>query len=194
MSDITALLNAAANGDDDAFGVVIGALYGDLERLTASRMRLHFGRQLDQLTLMPGDLLHEAMVRLMNERALARSRKQFFAIAATLISRVIVDYQRRRLAEKRGGRGGRGVALNAGVGREPSTPAGDETKAELFERFQRAMDGLIADDPEAAEVLAMRAWGRFRRAQIIEMTGLSPSVVDRAWRRGCERIERELAG
>lgn len=193
MSDLTALLFASADGDDHAFSLVIHAVYSDLERLTLASMLRQFGGRLDRLTLMPGDLLHEAMLRLMKERAAARSRQEFFAIAATLISQVIVDYQRRRLAAKRGGRAGRGVSLDHSDRPEVGRQAEPDAGLELLEKLQREMDAMIHDDPRAAEVLAMRAWGRFRRAEIIEMTGMNPTEVDRAWRRGCERIEKALA-
>ncbi|MCC7389307.1 MAG: hypothetical protein IT431_11110 [Phycisphaerales bacterium] len=192
MSDLTPLLQAAAAGDDQAFHLAIHVVYGDLERLTLASMLRQFGGRLDRLTLMPGDLLHEAMLRLMKERAAARSRQEFFAIAATLISQVIVDYQRRRLAAKRGGRAGRGVSLDHPDRPEPARNANPAAGLELLERLQREMDAMILDDPKAAEVLAMRAWGRFRRAEIIEMTGMNPTEVDRAWKRGCDRIERAL--
>ncbi|MFG0241666.1 MAG: ECF-type sigma factor [Phycisphaerales bacterium JB054] len=193
MSNLTPLLHAAADGDDQAFNLVIHVVYSDLERLTLASMLRQFGGRLDRLTLMPGDLLHEAMLRLMKERAAARSRQEFFAISATLISEVIVDYQRRRLAAKRGGREGRGVSLNGSHAPDPAGgPPAAADQTDLLGRLQREMDAMIHDDPRAAEVLAMRAWGRFRRAEIIEMTGMNPTEVDRAWRRGCERIERAL--
>lgn len=174
MSDLTPLLHAAAAGDDQAFHLAIHVGYSDLERITLASMLRQFGVRLGRLTLMPSDLLHEAMLRLRKERAAARSRQEFFAILATLISEVIVDYQRRRLAAKGGGRGGRGVSLNGSHALDSAGPPAAADQTDLLERLQREMDAMLHDDPRAAEVLAMRAWGRFRRAEIIEMIGMNP--------------------
>ena len=188
---MTQLLGAAATGDQSAFGEVIALAYSDLEGLTAAAMYDMFGDWIGTLTLTPTDVLHEAIQRLMAQRTIAKSRNEFFATAAILIERTIVDYQRRRLAAMRGGKAGRGESLN-----EHDAEGGEclTEHIEALDNFKVAMEQIIEEDPIMAEVLVMRAFGKFSRAKVIELTELSPAVVDRAWKSGVARLDELLAG
>ena len=189
MSQITELLGHGWKDNGSAFKAVVELLYGDLENLTHSEMRRRFGGRLETLTRQPTELLHEAILRLMRERAEARNRKEFFAITARLIGEVIVEYQRHRLALKRGGRAGRGRDLESVDGKAEMPEQGDEG---TLAKFQATLRELAATDPLAAEVVTMRMFPNMSRPQVIELTGASASAVDRAWRLGRETLERTL--
>lgn len=186
---MTQLLGAAATGDKAAFGEVITLAYADLEGVTAAEMYARFGGWIGSLTLTPTDVLHEALQRIMAQRKIARSRNEFFAVATILIGRTIVDYQRERLAEKRGGEAGRGGSLN---GRD--VPGGENLTEhiEVLESFQHAMEQITLEDPIMAEVLTLRLFGGLTKVEVMERTGLSVSVVKRVWTTSLRRLEELL--
>lgn len=189
MSQITELLGIGWSDGGDAFESVVRMLYGDLGDLTVAEMHRRFGGRIEFLTREPMELLHDAMARLMRERAEARNRQEFFAITARLIGEVIVEYQRQRLALKRGGRKGRGESLDTSDGPVVETPSTDEA---VLAKFQKHLGDLARVNPLAAEVVTLRMFPQMRRAQVIELTGASASAIDRAWREGRDWLESAM--
>src|SRR5688572_13563873 len=96
--DITALLRAWAGGDAAARNRVASLVYADLRRV--ARARLRGG---GSATLTPTDVVHEAYVRLLGQEPRWENRLHFYAVAAEMIRRVLVDRARSRNAKKRGG-------------------------------------------------------------------------------------------
>src|ERR687896_2552535 len=100
MSRITQLLLAVSNGRQDALNQLVPLVYDDLRRVAAAQMR----REAPGHSLQPTALVHEAYVRLVDQRHLKwRNRAHFFGVAASLMRRVILDHARGRLADKGGG-------------------------------------------------------------------------------------------
>jgi RNA polymerase sigma-70 factor, ECF subfamily len=107
---ITAWLTNWREGDEQAPERLFGAVYPELRRI-ATRF-LHNER--DHHTLEPNALVNEACVRLLGSQPMTyQNRAHFFAIAAQTMRRILIDYARARLAEKRGGPQDR-VSLTAG--------------------------------------------------------------------------------
>src|SRR5688572_32360626 len=98
--NVTALLRAWAAGDARASDSLVDLVYDELRR----QARLALRREHEGHTLQPTALVHEAWLRLGDQRdAHWESRTQFFAIAAQMMRRVLVDHARTRRALKRGG-------------------------------------------------------------------------------------------
>ena len=98
-TDVTALLLAWNDGDDITRSRLIDAVYDELRRLA----RGHLRRERENHSLTPTALVHEAYLKLIDQRHTKwQNRAQFFAIAARLIRRILVDHARSRGAAKRG--------------------------------------------------------------------------------------------
>src|SRR3989442_2307280 len=111
---ITELLLAVSDGRKDALNQLVPLVYNDLRRVAAAQMR----REAPGHSLQPTALVHEAYVRLVDQRHVKwRNRAHFFGVAASLMRRILVDHARARLANKRGG------------GLERVTLVGDEAAA-----------------------------------------------------------------
>ena len=96
---VTDLLRAWGKGDEDALGQLVPIVEGELRRLA----RIHMRRERQGHTLQPTALVNEVYLRLAgNEGMEWKNRAQFFAMAATIMRRILVDYARAHNAEKRG--------------------------------------------------------------------------------------------
>lgn len=98
--EVTQLLAQIREGDEQAAAQLVPLVYKELRKIASAMMR----RERPDHTLQPTAVVHEAFIRLMDgEQARFENRAHFFAIAARSMRRVLVDYARRRLADKRGG-------------------------------------------------------------------------------------------
>ena len=98
--DVTALLLAWRNGDDEALARLTPLVYNELHRLAHRYMR---GEQAEH-PLQTTALVNEAYIRLVDSRRVGwQNRAHFFAIAAQLMRRILVDIVRRQRFQKRGG-------------------------------------------------------------------------------------------
>src|SRR5499427_4182294 len=96
--EVTALLKEWAAGDRAALERLMPIVYGELRRLAASQLRA----ERREHTLQPTALVHEAYLRLVGQRSVSwANRAHFFAIAAEMMRRVLVDHARKRRAAKR---------------------------------------------------------------------------------------------
>lgn len=98
--EVTVLLGRLAQGDDAAAAKLIPIVYGELRRLAAAYMR----RERKEHTLQPTALVHEAYLKLMEQREVDwQSRAHFFGIAAQTMRRILIDHARAHMRDKRGG-------------------------------------------------------------------------------------------
>ena len=101
MSDVTRILAAAQQGDPKSAEELLPLVYDELRRLAAHKMANEAPGQ----TLQPTALVHEAWLRLSQQTdARWQNREQFYAMAAEVMRRILVDRARRRQAHKHGGR------------------------------------------------------------------------------------------
>ena len=169
VARITELLLAVSEGGRTALDQLIPLLYGDLRRVAAAQMRREAGAQ----SLQPTALVHELYVRLVDQRRVQwRNRAHFFAAAATLMHRILVDHARARLADKRGG------------GRERVTLAGDEAAESpridvlaLHESLRR----MAAFSPRQERIVELRYFGGLTIEETAEVIGISEATVVREW-------------
>jgi RNA polymerase sigma factor (TIGR02999 family) len=172
-AEITRLLQRAADGDREALDGVAAWAFGELERVAASRMRRRYGPELPGVTLEPAALVNETFLRLLDKPHGFPSRRHFLSFANKIMLSALVDYQRSRLADKRGG-GLVQVTMGDQVADVPS-------EVGVLE-LQEVLDQLRELDPRKAEIVELRVlWGA-KLEEIAELLGLSRATVVRDWR------------
>ncbi len=178
--EITLLLRQVEAGRDGALDDLMKLVYGDLERIALGHLSRRFGERAAVVTLEPAALVNESFLRLIKQRKAYDNRGQFFAIATKVMLRVLIDYQRQRLAARRGGQIRR-VALPLAGRPDPNPGPGRATQIEV-EALTQALERLEALDSRQAEVVKMRVvWG-FEINEIADALGTSASTVKRDWR------------
>ncbi len=178
--DITLLLREVAEGREGALNELMDLVYADLERIALSQLSRRYGPRANDVTIEPAALVNESFLRLIKQRNAYDNRGHFFAIATRVMLRVLCDYQRHRLAERRGGRGKR-ITLPLDGRPGPERRSGQATAIEV-EGLVKALERLEALDARQAEVVKLRVvWG----LEVVEIAGaldMSPSTVKRDWR------------
>ncbi|HEX4952675.1 MAG TPA: sigma-70 family RNA polymerase sigma factor [Thermoanaerobaculia bacterium] len=180
---VTRFLIAWRGGDERALERLIPVVYGELRRLAGR----YLNRERASHTLETHDLIHEAFLRLVDQRQVDwRNRAHFFAIAAQMMRRILVDHARRRGYRKHGG-GLRQLALDEvpdpAAQRDMDLVALDEALAELAQ-----VDG------ELAKVVDLRFFGGLEHTEIAAALGVSNPTVRRRWRVAKAWLYRRLAG
>ena len=180
--EVTELLRRLNAGDKAAASQVLGLVYDELRRLAGACMR----RERIDHTLQPTALVHEVWLRLVDQREWnLENRAHFFAIAAQVMRRILIDHARASNAEKRGG----GFVV---VSLENALAMAVETPAEFLD-VHRALERLEKLDPRRAKVAEMRFFGGLSSEEIGELCGVTSRTVDRQWRAARAWLGRELA-
>lgn len=176
MTDITQILDAAANGDRVAFHELLPRVYDELRTLAARQLASEQPGQ----TLQPTALVHEAFLRLVGDpvgqtsnAAKFADRRYFFAAAAEAMRRILIDNARRKKTVKHGGDMKR-------LDLETFNPAAPEEDSYL-EALSKALDGLAAEDPMAAELVNLRWFAGRSMPEVAELMGLSLRSAERQW-------------
>jgi RNA polymerase sigma factor (TIGR02999 family) len=166
--DITSLLAAWSEGNEDALNRLIPAVYPELRRIA----RAHLARR--DNTLESAALVNEAYLKLIRARGIhCENRLHFFALCAQIIRRILVDYVRRRRYAKRGG---------------------DEVRVPLEEALlgtrARGVDVLALDDALASlakldsrkgRVVELRFFGGLSVEETADVLHISRQTVMRDW-------------
>ena len=180
--DVTGMLRAWAQGSPGADEELLRAVYQELRRQAQRAMR----REASEHTLQATALVHEAYLRLADQRPSAwRNRSQFFGIAAQMMRRILVDHARARLADKRGG-GATAITLD-----ESSASSGDADPIDVL-ALHDALDRLAALDPQQAKVVELRYFGGMSIEETAEALELSPATIKREWAVARAWLAREL--
>jgi len=173
VGELTDLLVRANSGDEAARQALFAAAYGELRVLAHSRLRDVARNTLLDTTA----LVHESFVRFVQAGRLQGSdRGHFFAYAATVMRSVIVDFARRRQAQRRGG-GATHVTLDDELA---ESIAADEDQVI---GVNEALRKLEASDPRMVKVVEMRFFAGMRDEEISEALGISLRTVRREWER-----------
>jgi RNA polymerase sigma factor (TIGR02999 family) len=167
--DISQLLAGWANHDPAARERLVPVVYAELRRLAHHYMR---GERAGH-TLQTTALVNELYLRLAGIRGLRwQDRAHFFAMAATLMRRVLVDYARQRGREKRGA----GVSITSLDDRAPAP----EPPVDLL-ALDEALERLAAADPQQSRVVELRFFAGLSVEETAQALGISPATVKRDW-------------
>ena len=185
---ITELLHAWERGDAAAPEALARLVYAELRRRAANALR----READGHTLQPTALVHEAWMRLDGQHgARWESRTQFFAVAAQMMRRVLVDHARTRRALKRGGAP---VQVTLGeVDRAAAAPDA-ECAADAVDllALDDALARLAALDPRKARLVELRYFAGLSIPECAAALGISQATVGREWAVARIWLRREL--
>ncbi len=186
-SDITVLLKAWAGGDRDALDRLTPLVYDQLRRLAG-----HYVRHERQGHTLGGTaLVHEAYVRLIDaSRVDWKDRAHFFAVAARMMRRILIDAARARGSKKRGGAFAR-VDGHEPVDLDSLAAAGTDTAAELV-ALDDALTALAVLDPRRAQVVELRFFGDLSVEETAQVLSISPQTVMRDWKTARAWLGREL--
>ena len=180
---ITQLLLAWGQGDEAALDRLIPLVHAELYRRAKRYMR----RERRGHTLQTTALIHETYLRLVDAQQVPwQNRAHFFAIAARLMRRVLVDHARERRYQKRGGDAQR-VSLDEGLAIGPGQ---DEDLVALDE----ALSALGEVDPRKSRVVELRFFGGLSVEETAEALEVSPETVRRDWRLAKAWLLREMKG
>lgn len=182
VRDITRLLVAHQEGDQEAFDRLVPLVYQDLKRIARRQLGGHRRGQLDTTAL-----VHEAYFRLVEHEGLAwESRAHFYAVAAQAMRQIIVDFARRRLAAKRGGDRVR-------VSLDPQRLSVDE-QADMLIAIDEALNRLRDRSDRQARIVECRFFGGLSEDEIAAALTVSKRTVQRDWRQARDWLKRELGG
>ena len=180
--EVTALLIAWGNGDEQALEALMPLVYQELHRLAAR----HLGRERQDHTLQTTALVHEAYLRLVDQKEVQwRNRMHFYAVAATQMRRILVDHARARRYAKRGG-GARQVEMDEAM------LVSDERAADVV-ALDEALDALAEFDARKSRMVELRFFGGLSIEETAEALGVSPGTVMRDWTLAKAWLQREIS-
>jgi RNA polymerase sigma factor (TIGR02999 family) len=179
--DVTALLMAWRDGDETALRRLTPLVHDELHRLAERCMR---GEQAGH-TLQTTALVNEAYIRLVDSsRVRWQNRAHFFAIAAQLMRRILVDFARRRRYQKRGGDC---LQITLAEGWDVATNVNADLVA-----VDDALQELSKLDARKAQVVELRFFGGMTLEETAEALKVSTDTVGRDWRAAKAWLTREL--
>lgn len=167
--DLTKLLSEVAKGDKVAASQLVPLVYSQMRRLAAAYMR----RERENHTLQATALVHEAYLKLVDQRTDWQSRAHFFGVAAQVMRHILIDHARGHSRAKRGG-AKEAVTLDEGL------VFSDEKSEELL-ALDEALQRLAKLDTRQAKVVEMRFFGGLTVEETAEALSISPITVKRDW-------------
>jgi RNA polymerase sigma factor (TIGR02999 family) len=176
------LLREWSSGDVSALERLVPLVYADLRRIAEHHLRGESSGN----TLQPTALINEAFLRLLDQHSLNwESRTHFFGAAAELMRRILVDYARRRAAEKRGA---------AFMRVEMTEAEGATGQISLdFMAVDEALTRLAAVDGQLARVVELRFFGGLSVDETAKVLGISSATVKREWALAKAWLLRKMA-
>jgi RNA polymerase sigma factor (TIGR02999 family) len=176
------MLHAWERGDEEARDRLFVLVYDDLRRRAGSYLRL----EREEHTLQPTALVNEVYLRMTGGTPLAwQNRSHFFAVASSMMRRILVDHARQRQAQRRGG-GLRTVALDEAT--LPEIEAGVDVLA-----LDAALDRLAGLDLRQSRVVELRYFGGLSVEETAQVLGVSTPTVKRDWATARAWLYREIA-
>lgn len=170
MNDVTQLLQEMADGDQKAPEVLLPLVYDELRKLASGYMR----NERNGHTLQTTALVHEAYIRLVDWKNTGwQNRAHFFAVAAQMMRKILIDYARRHRSQKRGS-GERKIAL------DDALIYAAESDLDLF-ALDEALTQLEKIDPRQCKIIELRFFGGLTINETAEVLKLSASTVTDEW-------------
>jgi RNA polymerase sigma-70 factor, ECF subfamily len=180
--EITQLLVEWSNGDKAAFDKLMPLVYDELRRMAHHYMQGEYGSH----TLQTTALIHEAYIRLVDYQNMqGQHRAQFFALAAKVIRRILLDHAKSNDRIKRGG-GMKKIQLD-----EAATLSTERSRELIV--LDDAMKSLEEIDPRKSEVVELLYFGGLTQEETADLLGISPTTVRRDWNLAKSWLRREIS-
>lgn len=181
--DITQLLRAWSDGDEQALETLTPLVYEELHQ-AAQRYMV---REAAGHTLQATSLVNEVYLRLVDVREVSwQNRAHFLAVCARLMRRILIDLARSWRYLKRGGEAQQ-------VSLDEALLVSEEPRADLL-ALDDALNGLSAFDQRKGQVVELRFFGGLSAEETAEVLKVSPETVLRDWRLAKDWLVRELSG
>jgi len=168
--EVTALLKAWSNGNVAARDLLMPLVYEELRRRASAYLR----RERPGHTLQPTALVHEAYLRLVDQRRVAwQNRAQFFGVAAEMMRRILVDHARAKLTAKRSG-------MLSRVTLDPDVAVAQPVDVDVLD-LDSALDRLASVDARKSRIAELRFFGGLSLKETGEVLNVSLTTVERDW-------------
>lgn len=168
--DVTQILKDWSDGNDDAPARLMPLVYEELRRLARDYLR----RERGDHTLQATALVHEAYLRMVDEKSVTwQNRAHFYGIAARLMRRILVDHARAHNAAKRGG-----LEQKFTLDEARDLPQADATDLVALDG---ALENLAKTYPRKSEVVELKFFGGLEANEIAEVLQVSQKTVLRDW-------------
>jgi RNA polymerase sigma factor (TIGR02999 family) len=166
----TRLLVELGNGNESVLDEMLPLIYDELRRLAA----YHLKRERKSHTLQATALVHEAYMRLVNQRQVDwRNRAQFLGLASEIMRRILVSHARKHAAVKRGGQEQR-VSLSI------ADLSSKQQDVDLI-MLDDALNKLASNDPRKSRVVELKFFGGMTNDEVAELLQVSDATVEREW-------------
>lgn len=185
-ADVTRILHEWKDGNREALDRLIPIVYDELRTIASRQLAREWRHDRLQTTT----VVNEAYVKLFAQRQVDwQNRGHFFALAAQLMRRILVDHARRELREKHGG-----AAIHVELSEALSTPA--EPSLDMLDAvaLDAALQKLEALDPDQGRIVELRFFGGLTVEETAAALGISPATVKREWAIAKGWLYRELTG
>ncbi|MDQ3180997.1 MAG: ECF-type sigma factor [Acidobacteriota bacterium] len=182
-SEITEQLqNWSENQNTEANNALLNLVYDELRR----QAHRYLQKERSGHTLQTTALVHEAYLRLIEQKSVSwESRSQFYAIAATMMRRILINYAKTRHRIRRGG-AGEDLPLEAAL-----TVIVSDTNFDLLE-LDEALNRLAIKEAHLAKIVELRFFSGLDVVETAEVLGISESTVKRDWQMARTWLRREL--
>jgi RNA polymerase sigma factor (TIGR02999 family) len=180
--EVTRLLAQVRSGDAEAPERLIALVYAELRKLAARHMR----RERPGHTLQATALVHEAYLRLVGQREVEwQNRAHFFAIAAQVMRRILLDYARQRRALKRGG-------MDKRITLDDALSISDDHLDQILS-LDESLRKLALKDPAQSRLVELRFFAGMTVEETSEALGISTATVKREWSHAKAWLNRDLS-
>jgi RNA polymerase sigma-70 factor, ECF subfamily len=182
--EVTILLQQVSHGDGRAVDRLIPVVLDELRRL--ARMQLQ--REKSNHTLQPTALVNEAYIRLVGDQARDwKSRAHFIGVSASIMRRILIDYARRRNAQKRGSPTTAGLDLD-------ELPALSDQQSEELLALNTALDKLEKMSSRQRQIVELRYFGGLSSEETAAALNVSVITVKRDWMAAKAWLKGQLRG
>lgn len=169
--DVTQLLNNLESGGTEAYNKLFSLIYNELKDIASAQI----ASERRDLTLNRTDLVHEVYIKWMNQEELeCNSRKHLLRLASRAMHQILVDYARKKLADKRG---------NGAVKIEFRDERLNFEEAEQFLSLNNACNELRKIDERLYEIVQLKYFSGLSVRQVAEALDVSKSTVNRDWKK-----------
>jgi RNA polymerase sigma factor (TIGR02999 family) len=171
-ANITQMLIELTDGKKDVVNEILPLIYAELRKLASGYLR----KERSNHTLQPTALVHEAYMKLIDQKKVKwQNRSHFFGIAAQVMRRILMDHARKHKAEKRGGAG-----ENISLEEEFIIVQGERSDQLLA--LDEALENLAKIDEIKAKIVELRYFGGLSVEETAEVLGVSEITIKRHWR------------
>jgi len=171
-NEITQMLIELTDGNQEIVNQILPHIYDELKRLASSYLR----KERVNHTLQPTALVHEAYMKLIDQKRVQwQNRAHFFGIAAQVMRRILLDHARKHQADKRGGEFEK-------LPLEEEILIVSHDKSNELIALDDALESLAAIDEQKAKIVELRYFGGLSIEETAEVMGVSVPTINRQWR------------